>query len=108
AATALGLGTALSLLLALGVRAAGPFGWARFHHLAQSLIPIAGAGVFLGLSATTVSLLRAELVVIPYLDVIRGVILGAAVVWSVALAGRIGRGWAGSRGAIAAGAGAAA
>ena len=47
-----------------------PWAWSaqRFHHLAQSLIPIAGAGVFLGLSANTVTLLHAEGVDIPMLQ----------------------------------------
>lgn len=102
-ATALVLGAAHTLFLAAGVRAAGAFAWARLHHLAQSLIPVAGVGVFLGLSATTVALLRAEHVIIPHLAALRaGLLLGAAC-WSVALATRIGAGWSGWRGAVAAG-----
>ena len=59
-ATALVCGTALTVLLAATVRAAGAWSWPRFHHLAQALIPMAGCGVFLGLSATTVTLLHDE------------------------------------------------
>lgn len=59
-ATALVLGTAILLCLMAAVRMAGPFSWQRLHHLAQSFIPLAGAGVFLGLSATTLSLVRHE------------------------------------------------
>ena len=55
----------LSVLLAAAVRAAGAWSWPRFHHLAQALIPMAGCGVFLGLSATTVTLLHTEGVVWP-------------------------------------------
>ena len=32
----------------------------RFHHFAQALIPVAGCGVFLGLSSLTVTMLKAE------------------------------------------------
>ncbi len=59
-ATALVCGVVLDGLLAAAVRAAGPWSWPRFHHLAQALIPMAGCGVFLGLSATTVTLLHNE------------------------------------------------
>ena len=59
-ATALVYGTALLVLLMGATRMLGRFNTVRLHHLTQGLIPIAGAGVFLGLSATTLSLLRAE------------------------------------------------
>lgn len=54
--------------------------------LAYSLAPMGGVGVFLGLSAMTVSHLSAEGVHIPYLAQTRAVLLGLAAVWSLALA----------------------
>ncbi len=59
-ATGLVYGTVLLALMAGATRMLGRFEAKRLHHIAQALIPIAGAGVFLGLSATTLSLLRAE------------------------------------------------
>ncbi|TVO68796.1 4Fe-4S binding protein [Denitromonas ohlonensis] len=65
-------------------------GRARAHlQLAYALIPIGGAGVFLGLSALTVSLLAAEGINIAHLPLIRGLLLGAASLASLALAGRM-------------------
>ena len=46
--------------LAASVRILGRWSMPRLHHLAQSLIPIAACGVFLGLSSLTVTMLRAE------------------------------------------------
>jgi hypothetical protein len=58
----------------------------RLHHLTQALIPIAGAGVFLGLSATTLSLLRAEHVSLWWASDLRITILAIANLWSAWLA----------------------
>ena len=52
------------------------------HHLTQALIPVAGVGVFLGLSATTVSLLRAEHVPLWWVTDMRLGLLGVANLWS--------------------------
>ena len=49
------MGGLLSACLALANLALGRWSWPRFHHLAQALIPMAGTGVFLGLSALTIS-----------------------------------------------------
>jgi polyferredoxin len=89
ALTALLLGAALSACMAIAVRLTGPWSVQRFHHLVQSLIPIGGCGVFLGLSATTVSLLRAEHVNLDWVPVIRMMLLAIASVWSLWLAMRI-------------------
>jgi polyferredoxin len=70
AATALIIGSMISALLALAALCLGRWSARIFHHLAQSLIPVAACGVFLGLSSLTVTMLRAE-----------GVDLGAAVAW---------------------------
>jgi hypothetical protein len=60
AATAGVIGGFVSLCLAAATLCLGRWSWARFHHLAQSLVPIAGCGVFLGLSALTVTMLRVD------------------------------------------------
>jgi hypothetical protein len=91
--TALVMGTALSLLLALAVRLCGPWQWSRFHHLAQSLIPLAGCGVFLGLSALTVSLLKAEGLNLAWVGPLRLSLLVMTNLWSLRLAVKIVSRW---------------
>ena len=59
-ATAALMGTALLACLTAATAIAGPVNRQRIYHLAQAFIPIAGAGVFLGLSATTLSLIKHE------------------------------------------------
>jgi hypothetical protein len=49
------------------------------------LIPIAGCGVFLGLSALTVTMLRLEGVSLPFVPVLRAALIAGAGLWSVAL-----------------------
>jgi hypothetical protein len=88
-ATGLILGTALLVALALATRMLGRFDRVRLHHLTQGLIPIAGAGVFLGLSATTLSLLRAEHVPLGWASDVRIAILVIANAWSAWLAWRV-------------------
>ncbi|MCI0598002.1 MAG: 4Fe-4S binding protein [Beijerinckiaceae bacterium] len=84
-ATAMAIGSMLALCLWLAARSLGPSPGARFHHLAQSLIPIAGCGVFLGLSAITVTMLRAEGLALGFVGPLRAALLGAAAIWSVVL-----------------------
>ncbi len=72
--------------LALATRALGHWSWQRFHHLAQTLIPIAGCGIFLGLSALTVTQLRADGIFVPYVSELRAVLLAGASLWSLWLA----------------------
>ena len=79
-------GTALLALLAGATRVLGRFDTTRLHHLAQALIPIAGTGVFLGLSATTLSLLKAEHVPLDWASDVRIAILVIANAWSAWLA----------------------
>ncbi len=86
AATALVLGTAVAICLALATRSLGPWSWSRFHHLAQSLIPVAATGVFLGLSALTVTMLRAEGYALGWVLTARALLLVAAGFWSLRLA----------------------
>ncbi|CAJ3262964.1 nitrogen fixation protein VnfA [Burkholderia pseudomallei] len=84
--TGLAYGTALAVLLAGAAAMLGRFERVRLHHLAQALIPLAGAGVFLGLSATTLSLLRAEHVPLGWAPDVRIAILVGANLWSAWLA----------------------
>ena len=88
-ATAMVYGTTLLLLVAAATRMLGRFDWARLHHLTQALIPVAGAGVFLGLSATTLSLLRAEHIPLDWASTVRIGVLAIANAWSAWLAWRV-------------------
>jgi polyferredoxin len=101
-ATAVVCSAVLSALLAASVRAAGGWSWARFHHLAQALIPMAGCGVFLGLSATTVTLLHAEGLTWPsVVAVARALLLVGCVLWCGWLAWGIASRWTDGRRRIA-------
>lgn len=64
-------------------------GLAGVHKLAQALIPSAGIGVFLGLSATTVTLLQHEGVRTGWVAPLRFTLLALAVLWTLRLAWRV-------------------
>jgi polyferredoxin len=83
------IGSAVLAMLMLATCSLGRFDRARLHHLAQALIPIAGAGVFLGLSATTLSLLRAEHVPLGWVSDVRIAMLAIANACSAWLAWRV-------------------
>ncbi|MCA1407655.1 4Fe-4S binding protein [Ensifer sp. IC3342] len=87
--TALAIGLAITLLLALATRCLGRFDPARFHHLAQTLIPLAAAGVFLGLSALSVSQLRMDGIDLPWVGETRMAMLFLASGWSCVLCWRV-------------------
>jgi polyferredoxin len=88
--TAVILGTAVLSCVALATKSLGSWSSMRFHHLAQSLIPIAACGVFLGLSGTTVSLLRAEGLRFDHLiGLLRAACIAGAVIWSILLAWKV-------------------
>ena len=55
-------------------------------RLSYCLVPIGGIGVFLGLSALTATMLKAEGFVFPWLDWARGALLATGALWSLALA----------------------
>ncbi len=96
-ATALVMGGLLCLSLAATVRSIGPWSAARFHHFAQALIPMAGCGVILGLSALTVTLLRSEGFALSFVPALRLGLLGCAAAWSLYLAWKIAGFYGGSR-----------
>lgn len=85
AATALVVGTVVTLAFALATLSLGQWRTERFHHLAQTLIPLAAAGVFLGLSALTVIQLRADGIRLPFVEMLRSAILCGATLWSAVL-----------------------
>ena len=85
-ATALVMGVSISLPLAGAARLLGPWQRQRFYHLAQALIPLAGCGVFLGLSALTVSLLKGQGVPVFWANDVRLALLTGANLWTLALA----------------------
>ena len=95
--TGLLMGSALALILALASRLLGPWQRQRFYHLNQALIPLAGCGVFLGLSALTVKLLKNEGIPVFWANDVRFLLLTAATFWSLWLASGICRHYTSSR-----------
>lgn len=76
-------------------------GWGGINKLALGLIPLAGTGVFLGLTATTLTLLQHEDVGTGWASVVRLTLLGLALAWTLRLSWRLagqrardGRRWA--------------
>jgi hypothetical protein len=88
-ATAIAISASVSICLWFAARSLGPSPGARFHHFAQSLIPIAACGVFLGLSAMTATMLRAEGLTLGFVGPLRALLLGGAAAWSIVLAWKI-------------------
>ncbi len=88
-ATAVVMGGLLCLSLAAAVRCLGAWSAAKFHHFAQALIPMAGCGVVLGLSALTVSLLHNEGFSLGFVPALRLLFLAGAGGWSLYLAWKI-------------------
>lgn len=89
AAATLACGAATTLMLLLATRVMGSFDPSRFHHLAQALIPLAGAGVFLGLSSLTVGQLRSDGIAVPFVGEMRAALLVMATAWSAILCWKI-------------------
>lgn len=87
-AFALANGTVVLASLGSAALAAG---WSRqrFHHFAQALIPLAGAGVFIGLSALTVTLLSQDGLRLAWVDELRVAMLAGASLWSLWLGWRV-------------------
>lgn len=91
------MGLGLALPLAWTTRLLGPWRTQRFYHLSQALIPLAGCGIFLGLSALTVNLLKNEGIPVFWANDLRLALLTAANLWTLALAHGICRRYATSR-----------
>jgi hypothetical protein len=71
---------------------AGPrtwFGGAGMHKLAQALIPAGGIGVFLGLTATTITLLKHEGLHTAWANPVRFTLLTLALAWTLRFAWRL-------------------
>lgn len=81
------MGLGLADLVAPAKLPGGRF--AGVHKLAQALIPAAGIGVFLGLSATTITLLGHEGLNTSWADPVRFTLLTLAVGWSMRLGWRL-------------------
>ncbi|AOY01132.1 4Fe-4S binding protein [Jeongeupia sp. USM3] len=95
AATAIVVGGLLYLALQIADRLLPQRNKDSVHRLAQALIPTAGCGVFLGLSATTVTLLRHEGMATWWVSDARFALLALGLAWTLRLAWRV----AGRRGA---------
>lgn len=82
-------GPGVTSMLTPAARCLGRWRAARFHHLAQALIPL--AGVFLGLSSITVNQPRSDGILPPFVGEARGALLVPASLWSAVRARRIAR-----------------
>ncbi len=82
------IGGALWLLLRLATRVLQR-STGTFQHLALTLTPLGGAGLFLGLSATTVKLLRYEGLLLDWVTPAHILLLAGATLWSLYLAWRV-------------------
>lgn len=80
------LGGTLSALLGVATLVMGGWQRQRFYHLCEALIPLAGCGVFLGLSALTITLLKSEGVAVLWANDVRLALLIGANLWSAWLA----------------------
>ena len=85
-ATAVVIGGWIWIWLWLAGKTLGNNPWKNTLHLAYSLIPLAGFSIFLGLSSTTVSILRPEGIDFSWLPIARGAVLIVASFWSLTLA----------------------
>jgi len=88
-ATACLVTAGIGACLAAVTRLCGPWSWRRFHHFAQAMIPVAGCGVFLGLSSLTLSMLKAEGLTFWFVGFARAMLLAGAVAWALWLGWRI-------------------
>ncbi|MEK7736136.1 MAG: 4Fe-4S binding protein, partial [Pseudomonadota bacterium] len=73
----------------LAVRGAARLAGADWRRLALGLVPLGGIGLFLGLSMMSVSQLRAEGIVLPWLGTLRGILLASGLLWSAWLGLRL-------------------
>ena len=86
---AVALGTFVLLCLAGATLAMGGWSTVRLHHLAQGFVPVAGCGVFLGLSSLTFTMLHGEGFQLDFVGPLRLILLGGAAFWSLLLSWQI-------------------
>ncbi|WP_035059496.1 4Fe-4S binding protein [Andreprevotia chitinilytica] len=89
AVTTVVVGGALYLALWLADRALPGRNALSLHKLAQGFIPAAGCGVFLGLSATTITLIKHEGLGTDWANPLRFTLLTCALLWSLRLVWRM-------------------
>lgn len=82
------IGGLLTVIMSIPARITGQ-GKPLFLHLAQALIPLGGVGLFLGLSATTVKLLRYEGFLLNWVQPLRAVLLVGALIWTLYLGWKV-------------------
>jgi polyferredoxin len=84
------MGTILTILTIFSVKMTGPLTLARFNHFSQSLIPLGGMSIFIGLFANTITLLQkyANLGFV-WITEFKLILLALATVWSFVLAYKI-------------------
>lgn len=83
------MGSFVFLLLYTTTRIIGKFQITRFNHLAQTLIPLAGCGVFIGLLANTITLLRNENIIFTWITTGKFILLLLSTFWSGYLAWKV-------------------
>jgi hypothetical protein len=76
----------LLAVLGLGARVLGPWQASRLHHLTQAMIPLAGTGMFLGATMTTLAMLHVGHMEWGWVGTSRFLMLLLADVWSAWLA----------------------
>ncbi|MFD1261094.1 4Fe-4S binding protein [Entomomonas asaccharolytica] len=84
----IGLGAVFSLIMHLASKIANK-GKTFYTHICLALIPIGGVGLFLGLTATTVKLVRQNGFAITWVQDMRLLLLVGALVWSLVLAWKV-------------------
>ena len=83
------IGSLILLLVTLATKITGAFTLKKLNHLSQSLIPLAGAGVFVGLLANTLSILRSEQIILAWATTLKFSLLLLASGWSAYLAWQV-------------------
>lgn len=83
------IGTVLALIFVMMTLLLGKWQYSRFNHLIQTTIPLATGGIFIGLSATTVNLLRSEHILLLWINHLRCILLTGMTLWSLGLSWKI-------------------
>jgi polyferredoxin len=86
---ALVLGGFVMSCIAAAARTLDHWSVRHLHHLTQALVPVAGCGVFLGLSSLTVTMLHGEGLALDFVGALRALLLASAGLWSLWLGWQI-------------------